>query len=213
MSCDVVYKDLFYDEANWPEGCHVRDWGLSCSNIVTNSLQHDVCYRCHGNHAGGSRPMYIFLKAISAQLNGETVCQKYFIFHVFWLSYANVRQGSGFFETQCTHTFDRMGVECVGREVKLGVPQRTLVLLSCWTLTIQQVSTRIHWQLAPASTLQGSSLTRCSLRNHYTSLSISRPDITITVRGREATDPKLPSSHLKQNNLTNCLTSFATNHV
>lgn len=29
VSCDVGYEQLFYDEANWPEGCDVRDWYVS----------------------------------------------------------------------------------------------------------------------------------------------------------------------------------------
>jgi len=26
VSCDAVYANLFYDEANWPAGCELRDW-------------------------------------------------------------------------------------------------------------------------------------------------------------------------------------------
>jgi len=25
VSCDLAYKDLFYNEANWPKGCELRD--------------------------------------------------------------------------------------------------------------------------------------------------------------------------------------------
>ena len=26
VSCDSKYADLFYNEANWPVGCELRDW-------------------------------------------------------------------------------------------------------------------------------------------------------------------------------------------
>ena len=26
VSCSVEYRDLFYDEFNWPEGADLRDW-------------------------------------------------------------------------------------------------------------------------------------------------------------------------------------------
>ena len=26
MSCSILSRDRFYDEATWPEGCKLRDW-------------------------------------------------------------------------------------------------------------------------------------------------------------------------------------------
>ena len=35
VSCSEEYRDLFYDEANWPEGADLRDWVFYNNNGST----------------------------------------------------------------------------------------------------------------------------------------------------------------------------------
>jgi hypothetical protein len=36
VSCSPEYKDLFYDETSWPEGCELRDWYVNNSGQASN---------------------------------------------------------------------------------------------------------------------------------------------------------------------------------
>ena len=38
ISCSIEYKDLFYNEFNWPVGCELRGWYAKLSIMVLRSV-------------------------------------------------------------------------------------------------------------------------------------------------------------------------------
>jgi len=43
VACNVRYEKLFYDEANWPEGCDVRDWYVSNKSHPDPDVSNESC--------------------------------------------------------------------------------------------------------------------------------------------------------------------------